>query len=280
MPAGAPLRPPRSTLPLAPDRIGADDLRLADLPDHRRHRREHQLVELEERGPAAGDRHAGRRDGRDRRGASCSTWWTGKTSTTTPIPHMADWTYYNAHVFEREVPEPLGNASLPESEGHLRRASCSASWGGCRHGWVESGSTRRAKTNGWRRSRRCSTTRETPRTSQFDPGEPDQRARLGRLSKGLRSVRSSTRGCSRSSRSKLDAMGTQRLRFIGPEHRAQASDGVDGYLPQLFANSVVMGKLDHFGSHNYSGQTGGADAADQGIEPSRQELLDDRAIRS
>jgi hypothetical protein len=35
-------------------------------------------------------------------------------------------------------------------------------------------------------------------------------------------------------------------------------------MPQLMSNSVVMSKLDHFGFHNYYGQTGGADAAIKG----------------
>ena len=62
---------------------------------------------------------------------------------------------------------------------------------------------------------------------------------------------------------KLDAMGLSDLRFIGP-NTAQVTTGVDTYLPELFANSVVMSKLDHFGLHNYNGQTGGADARIKG----------------
>ena len=62
---------------------------------------------------------------------------------------------------------------------------------------------------------------------------------------------------------KLDAMGLSDVRFVGP-NTAQISTGVDTYLPQLFANSVVMSKLDHFGLHNYNGQTGGADARIKG----------------
>ena len=63
---------------------------------------------------------------------------------------------------------------------------------------------------------------------------------------------------------KLDAMGLGDLQIRRPQHRAVISTGVDTYLPQLFANSVVMSKLDHFGLHNYAGQTGGADARIKG----------------
>src|SRR5207249_9175404 len=50
------------------------------------------------------------------------------------------------------------------------------------------------------------------------------------------------------------------IRFIGP-NTAQVSMGVGTYIPQMMSDTVVMSKLDHFGLHNYSGTTGGADAA-------------------
>jgi uncharacterized membrane protein len=62
---------------------------------------------------------------------------------------------------------------------------------------------------------------------------------------------------------KLDAMGLGDVRFIGPT-TAQITTGVDTYMPEMFTNSVVMSKLDHFGLHNYSGQAGGADARIKG----------------
>ena len=58
---------------------------------------------------------------------------------------------------------------------------------------------------------------------------------------------------------KLDAMGLGSLRLVGP-NTAQVGTGVNQYLPELFDNSVVMSKLDHFGLHNYAGDAGGADA--------------------
>jgi hypothetical protein len=62
---------------------------------------------------------------------------------------------------------------------------------------------------------------------------------------------------------KLDAMGLSDVRFLGP-NTAAIGTGVDTYLPELFRNSVAMSKLDHFGFHNYAGQTGGADARIKG----------------
>jgi O-glycosyl hydrolase len=58
---------------------------------------------------------------------------------------------------------------------------------------------------------------------------------------------------------KLDAMGLGNLRFLGP-NTANLSTGLDTYMPQMMGNATVMSKVDHFGFHNYSGSTGGADA--------------------
>ena len=62
---------------------------------------------------------------------------------------------------------------------------------------------------------------------------------------------------------KLDAIGLSDIRFVGPD-TADINSGVNAYLPQLLADSVVMAKLQHFGFHNYADVAGGADAAIKG----------------
>jgi Concanavalin A-like lectin/glucanases superfamily len=58
----------------------------------------------------------------------------------------------------------------------------------------------------------------------------------------------------------LDSAGLSDMRFLGP-NTASVSSGVNTYLPQMMADSVVMSRVDHFGLHDYSGSTGGADNA-------------------
>jgi hypothetical protein len=62
---------------------------------------------------------------------------------------------------------------------------------------------------------------------------------------------------------KLDAMGLGDIHFVGPT-TAIVGTGVGTYLPQMLSDSVIMGKVDHFGLHDYSGNTGGANAAIKG----------------
>jgi hypothetical protein len=76
---------------------------------------------------------------------------------------------------------------------------------------------------------------------------------------------------------KLDAMGLGDIRFVGP-NTAQITTGVDVYLPEMVANSVVMSKLDHFGFHNYSGQTGGADARIKASAPQKNFWMTELSI--
>lgn len=76
---------------------------------------------------------------------------------------------------------------------------------------------------------------------------------------------------------KLDAMGLGDVRFIGP-NTAQITTGVDTYLPELVANPVVMSRLDHFGFHNYAGQTGGADARIKASAPTKNFWITELSI--
>jgi O-glycosyl hydrolase len=59
---------------------------------------------------------------------------------------------------------------------------------------------------------------------------------------------------------KLDAIGLGDLRLLGPDTAAIGA-GVNDYLPELMREPTVMAKLDHFGFHNYAGDSGGADSA-------------------
>jgi O-glycosyl hydrolase len=59
---------------------------------------------------------------------------------------------------------------------------------------------------------------------------------------------------------RLDALGLGGIRLVGPD-TASIGTGVGTYMPQMMTDPVVMGKVDHFGFHNYAGDTGGADAA-------------------
>ena len=63
---------------------------------------------------------------------------------------------------------------------------------------------------------------------------------------------------------KLDAMGLGDLRFVGPNTAASHRPASTTICRSCSPNSVVMSKLDHFGFHNYAGQTGGADARIKG----------------
>jgi O-glycosyl hydrolase len=62
---------------------------------------------------------------------------------------------------------------------------------------------------------------------------------------------------------RLDAMGLGDIRFLGPS-TASIDTGVNTYMPAMMSDPVVMGKVDHFGFHNYAGYTAGADAAIKG----------------
>src|SRR5262249_54462381 len=59
---------------------------------------------------------------------------------------------------------------------------------------------------------------------------------------------------------KLDALGLGDIRLLGP-NTASISSGVTGYMPAMMNDPVVVNKVDHFAFHDYSGSTGGADAA-------------------
>jgi O-glycosyl hydrolase len=59
---------------------------------------------------------------------------------------------------------------------------------------------------------------------------------------------------------KLDAMGLSDIRLLGP-NTASISSGVSNYMPTMMSDAVVMGKVDHFGFHSYSADTGGASTA-------------------
>ena len=59
---------------------------------------------------------------------------------------------------------------------------------------------------------------------------------------------------------KLDAIGLDDLRLVGPDTAAIWS-GVDDYLPALMDEPAVMAKMDHFTFHNYGGDSWGADSA-------------------
>lgn len=59
---------------------------------------------------------------------------------------------------------------------------------------------------------------------------------------------------------KLDANGLSAVRLVGPD-TAQISTGLTNYMAEMMRDSVVMGKVDHIGLHNYAGDSGGADSA-------------------
>ena len=59
---------------------------------------------------------------------------------------------------------------------------------------------------------------------------------------------------------RLDALGLNDIRFLGP-NTASSSGGVSSFIPTLMSDSVVISKLDHFGLHDYGGNTSGADSA-------------------
>ena len=59
---------------------------------------------------------------------------------------------------------------------------------------------------------------------------------------------------------RLDTLGIADLKPVGPDTAALGT-GIATYLPQMMADSAVMARIDHFGFHNYAGDTGGADAA-------------------
>ncbi len=59
---------------------------------------------------------------------------------------------------------------------------------------------------------------------------------------------------------KLDTMGLGDIRFMGP-NTADVNSGVNTYMPEMMADSVVVNKTDHFAFHSYSSSTGGADNA-------------------
>lgn len=59
---------------------------------------------------------------------------------------------------------------------------------------------------------------------------------------------------------KLDAMGLPDVRLLGP-NTASISSGVGTYMPAMMADSVIMSKVDHFGFHSYSADSGGANTA-------------------
>lgn len=59
---------------------------------------------------------------------------------------------------------------------------------------------------------------------------------------------------------RLDSIGLSDVRFVGPD-TASVSAGVNAYLPEMMGDAVVMAKVDHFGLHNYAGDSGGAEAA-------------------
>ena len=61
---------------------------------------------------------------------------------------------------------------------------------------------------------------------------------------------------------KLDAMGLSDIRFLGPSS-AFISSGLAYYMPDMMADSAVMEKVDHFGFHSYSADSGGASGAIQ-----------------
>jgi hypothetical protein len=56
---------------------------------------------------------------------------------------------------------------------------------------------------------------------------------------------------------KLDGMGLSSLHFLGPS-TASVSTGVGTFMPAMMANSTVINKVDHFGFHDYGGNTGSA----------------------
>jgi O-glycosyl hydrolase len=59
---------------------------------------------------------------------------------------------------------------------------------------------------------------------------------------------------------KLDAMGLSDIRFIGP-NTANISNGVNTYMPAMMADTTVMSKVDHFGFHSYSADSGNANTS-------------------
>ena len=68
---------------------------------------------------------------------------------------------------------------------------------------------------------------------------------------------------------KLNAIGLGSIRLVGPD-TAGIWTGINTYLPEMMSDSVIMGKLDHFGLHNYAGDSGGAEnAIKQSAYPSR-----------
>jgi chitodextrinase len=59
---------------------------------------------------------------------------------------------------------------------------------------------------------------------------------------------------------KLDTLSISDLRLVGPD-TAGIGNGVSTYMPQMMSQPSLMAKVDHFAFHDYSGSTGGADAA-------------------
>lgn len=54
----------------------------------------------------------------------------------------------------------------------------------------------------------------------------------------------------------LDELGLSDIRLVGPD-TASASRATSDYLPALAADSLVMGKMAHFGIHSYDGSSAG-----------------------
>lgn len=62
---------------------------------------------------------------------------------------------------------------------------------------------------------------------------------------------------------RLDGLGLNSIRLLGPE-TASIDAGTGSYLPTTFAEPALMAKIDHFGLHNYSGSSGGAESVIKG----------------
>ena len=58
---------------------------------------------------------------------------------------------------------------------------------------------------------------------------------------------------------RMDALGLGDIGIVGPDC-AQVAAGRDTYMPGMLADSQLMGKIQHFGYHSYSGDSSGIDS--------------------
>ena len=189
---------------------------------------------------------------------SASTWPTGKTPTTTPARRRRTGPFYNAIYSNAKFQNLWGTLHYLNARGI--RANVAISFMGRVPPWMGGSTINAASEDEW--VEMMSTFVQYARNTEhvdfemFDPiNEPDWDGIEGPQV----SATQYTRLLHKLSVA-LDAAGITDLRFLGP-NTAAVSAGVSSYMPEMMADSLVMSRVDHFGLHNYSGSSGGADAA-------------------